>query len=259
MRLFYIPDSSGEHHPVLMSNEKMTKPSPYYLISVLYLFISFGLYPVIVRATSIYSTVIQQNPSDKQVLLNGRIWYNQYSKKFGDQFFLTNTYLRGSVTFKGQKFNNLKLQYDIANDELILINETHPIIILNKEMVDSFTLVFENRNYLVINTVNDTTDVLKGYVNILYNGPSTLYVKYIKTIQPLAVDGKYDLFYPEQHVYLRIGTKPVEVNGTRKLLRLLQDKEKEISNFIRTNRLKPRLNYPETFIPVLKYYDSIMN
>lgn len=235
----------------------MTKPALYYLTPVLFLILLRSIFPEFIQSAPVNSTVIQQNPSDKRLLLNGRIWLNQYSKAVGDQFFLENTFIKGSVTFNGQRFNNLDLQYDITNDELLLSIESYPVIIMNKEMVDSFSLVFGNRNYHIINTGTDTSDILRGYVNVLYNGPSALYVKYMKKIQPLAVDGRYDLFYEEHRIYLRKGSETVPVAGKRKLLNLLEDKKKEIRHFLRTSRLKLIQKDPNTFIPVLKYYDSI--
>jgi hypothetical protein len=235
----------------------MTKPALYYLTPVLFLILSRSIFPEFIQSAPVNSTVIQQNPSDKRLLLNGRIWLNQYSKAVGDQFFLENTFIKGSVTFNGQRFNNLDLQYDITNDELLLSIESYPVIIMNKEMVDSFSLVFGNRNYHIINTGTDTSDILRGYVNVLYNGPSALYVKYMKKIQPLAVDGRYDLFYEEHRIYLRKGSETVPVAGKRKLLNLLEDKKKEIRHYLRTSRLKLIQKDPNTFIPVLKYYDSI--
>ncbi len=240
-----------------MSNDKMTQPALYYLTSVLFLIISRGISPEFIQAASTYSTVIQQNPSDKQLLLNGRIWRNQYSKVIGDQFFLTYTFLKGSVTYNGRRFNNLDLKYDIVNDELILSIEPYQSILMNKEMVDSFSLVYENRNYNIINAGNDTSNVLRGYVNVLYDGPSTMYVKYTKKILPLAVDGKYDLFFQENRTYLRKGTEIVPVTGKKKLLNLLEDKKKEIRYYMKRSRFKFSRKDPNTFIPVLKYYDSI--
>jgi len=239
------------------SDDRMTKPALYnYYTAVLFLCICGGILPEFTQASPIYSTVIHQDPSGKQLLLNGRIWRNQYSKVTGDQFFLTNTFLKGSVTFNGRRFNNLDLKYDICNDELLLSIESQPIIILNKEMVDSFSLVFDNRNYNMFNAGTDTSGVLRGYVNVLYDGPSALYVKYTKKIQPLAVDGKYDLFFQEYSVYLKKGTEVVPVHGKRKLLKLLDDKKKEIRDYFKRSRFKITRKDPCTYIPVLEYFDS---
>lgn len=235
----------------------MTRPDLYNITSVLFFIICCGISPESTQATPKYSTVIQQDPPDRQLLLNGRIWRNQYSKVEGHQFFLTNTFLKGSVIFNGRKFDNLDLQYDITNDELILRPESHPIILMNKEMVDSFDLFFENRNYHIVNAGTDTFSLLKGYVNVLYYGPSTLYVKYTKKIRPLAVDGRYDLFFQEHHVYLRKGPEIFSVRGRRKLLKLLGDKKKEIRHYMKNRRLKLMLKDPGTLVPVLEYYDSI--
>jgi hypothetical protein len=236
----------------------MTKSALYYLISVLFLIISRGGLPEFIQAATTYSNIIQLKPSDKQILLNGRIWRNQYSRVTGDQFFLANIFFKGSVTFNGRKFDDLDLKYDIHNDELILSIESYPVIIMNKEMVDSFSLILGNRIYQIINAGTDTSNVLRGYVNVLYDGPSSLYVKYIKRIQPLAVDGKFDLFYEEHLVYLRKGTEIVPVEGKRKFMNLLEDKKKEIREYMKSSRIKLMHKDPYTFIPVLEYYDSIM-
>jgi len=236
----------------------MTKPAIYYLTSVLFLVLCRSGLPEYIHASKTYANVIQQDLSDKQILLNGRIWWNQYSRVTGDQFFLGNIFLKGSVTFNGRKFDNLDLKYDIHNDELILSIKSYPVIILNKEMVDSFSLVLGNRIFHIINAGNDTSGVLRGYVNVLYYGPSSLYVKFIKKIQPLAVDGKNDLFYQEHLVFLRKGSEIVPVEGKRKLMNLLEDKKKEVRDYLKNNRIKVMQKDPYTFIPVLKYYDSIM-
>jgi hypothetical protein len=235
----------------------MTKPAIYYLISVLFLVICRSGFPEFTKAAKTYSTEIQLNPGDKQILLNGRIWRNQYTRVTGDQFFLADTFLRGSVTYNGRKFDNLDLKYDIFNDELILRIESHPIIFMNKEMVDSFSLFYRNMNYHIINAGKDTSSVLKGYFNVLYDGPSSLYVKYIKKIQPLAVDGKYDLFYQQHLVFLRKGAEIVPVAGKKKLMILLGDKKKEVRDYLKRIRFKVINKNPVTFIPMLEYYDSL--
>jgi hypothetical protein len=227
------------------------------MTSFLIFIVCHGITTEYIFAVSLYSPVFQQIPSDRQQLLNGRIWRNQYSKSFGDQFFLTNAFLKGSVTYNGRIFDNLDLKYDIASDELILSIELYPIIIMNKEMVDSFSLSFENRKYHVVNAGTDSSGVLKGYINVIYEGSLTLFVKYIKKIQPLAVDGRYDLFYQENQMYIKRGIEIMPVIGKKKLLSLLQDKKKEVRNYIKSNRIKLTGKDPGTFIPVLKFYDSM--
>ncbi len=176
----------------------------------------------------------------------------------GDQFFLGNIFFRGSVTFNGKKFDNLDLKYDIHNDELILSIESYPVIMMNKEMVDSFNLILGSRIFRFINAGNDNPGVLKGYVNVLYGGPSALYVKYAKMIQPLGDDGIYDQFYQRHQVYLRKEAQIVPVEGKRNLLNLLEDKKSEIRDYMKKNRIRIMKQDPYTYIRVLEYYDSLI-
>jgi hypothetical protein len=201
-----------------------------------------------------------ENPADLQLFLNGRIWHNQYGKVFGDQFFLTNSYLKGSATVNGIRYDNLDLQYDIASDELILKRESSPVIIMNKELVDSFTLSFGDSKYKIINERIDTNIIHSGYINVLYDGPSGLYVKYSKKIQPLAVDGRYDLFYEEKRIYIKKGDLFTRVENRKDIYALLNDRRKELREFVRNARSgNTRISKkdPESLIPVLRYYDSI--
>jgi len=232
----------------------MVKPARYCLISFLLLVVIDSTTPGLILADI---TVNQQNNSDKLALLNGRIWRNKYSRVTGDQFFLGNIFFKGSVSFNGRKFDNLDLKYDIHNDELILSIESYPVIMMNKEMVDSFSIALGNRIYRVINAGTDTSNVLRGYVNVLYNGPSVLYVKYAKMIQPLGDDGKYDQFYQRQQAYLKKGTETVPLEGKRNLINQLEDKKSEIRDYLRKNRIKITKQDPYTYIPVLEYYDSL--
>lgn len=235
---------------------KRSKPALSYLSEVLFLLFFSCILNESVLAQG-YSAVIQYNTSEKQMILNGRIWRNQYTKASGDQFFLTNTFVKGSMVFNGMTFDNLDLMYDIAGDELILSIVSHPTIFVNKEMVDSFNIIIGDRNYHIINAGNDTSCLLRGYVNVVYQGPSTLFVKYTKKLQPLAVDGRYDLFYQEHSMYLRRNKEILAFEGKRDLLEILEDKKEEIKKYMKTGKVKLKRKEPDTFITILEYYDSL--
>lgn len=235
----------------------MTNPFIYCLSALISGILSHGISSGIVDLTTEYSAAFPQIHSDKRLLLNGRIWRNQFSKVSGDQFFLTNKFLKGSLTLNGRKFNNLDLQYDIASDELLLSIDSQPVIIMNKEMVDSFDLLYENKTYHIINAGAEKSKILKGYVNLLYDGPSTLYVKYLKKIVPLSVDGRQDEFFLEHRVFLRKGSLIVPVVNRRTFLGMMEDKKEEIRHYMKSNHLKIIQNDPYSLIPLLKFYDNL--
>ena len=54
---------------------------------------------------------------DVQKLYNGRAWKNLYYKIKGDQFLFTTDFIPGSVTIDNKEFRNIRLKYDIYNDD----------------------------------------------------------------------------------------------------------------------------------------------
>lgn len=200
---------------------------------------------------------VEDTLKEKLSLYNGRLWTNTYYKIKGDPYFLSGQYLSGSATFNGKVFPDLRLKYDIFNDEIILWVNPLTIIILNKEMIDSVNIDYLGKSYKVINLGDDSASVIKGLVNICYDGETTLFVKYKKMIDPLAVEKRYDIFIQTHRLYVKKDDKIYLVSGKRDLLKILADKIVEVKNFIKTQRLSVMRKDPESFVPVLKYYDSL--
>jgi hypothetical protein len=234
----------------------MIRYAGYILISVLVITVCSGTLPASGQSAALFYGESNSEPSSYMQLLNGRIWHNRYAKAQGDPYYLSDEFLKGSVTFNGVKYSDLDLRFDICNDELILRTENRPIIIMNKEMVDSFSLYFEGRIYRIINSGNDPSGILKGYVNVLYAGRSELYAKYTKIIYPLGADGRYDLFHQAHSLFFVTESGAMPVKGKRALLKLLEAERKEINAYLRNNRVRITWKDPYSFIPVVKHFDN---
>ncbi len=96
---------------------------------------------------------------ENQILYNGRVWRNRYYYVNEDQFFLSKEFLPGSVTISGKTFDNLELRYDIYSDQIMIPMYNGPILQLNKEMVDSFSINFMNEEWRFVNLKRDTLDL----------------------------------------------------------------------------------------------------
>jgi hypothetical protein len=201
------------------------------------------------------------NPPDTlkedQILYNGIAWRNQYYMMKGDQFLFSKEFLPGSLTINGNFYQNILINYDIYNDEILTPKNHGNIVQLNKEMVDSFTLVSGGVIYRFVNTQEDSLPEIKGYANELYRGKCILFVKYKKEIQQLAVDDKYDLFYQTFRIYLLKEGKINQITGKKGLLKLLQDEKNQVKSYMKKNRLRVTKKEPASFIPVIRYYDSL--
>ena len=199
-----------------------------------------------------------QNPiKENQILYNGKVWRNLYYYVKGDQFLFSRNYLYGSLTINGKSFPDILIKYDIYNDEILTPTNNGFVLQLNKEMVDSFTLDFENKTYRFLNSEGDSISSIKGYVNVLYKGKSSLYVKYKNEIDLLAVDGKYDQFFQSHRIYFLKDGVDHQISRKNDLLKLLEENKTQVKDFMKKNKLHVSKKSPESFIPVLQYYDSI--
>jgi hypothetical protein len=196
---------------------------------------------------------------DKQLLYNGRAWRNLYYKIKGDQFLFSTEFLTGSVTVEGKTFNNLLLKYDIFNDELLAITDHGIILQLNKEMIDLFTMKYQDQIFNFKKLDADSLNSLSGYVNVLYDGGTSLYVKYRKEILLLAIENKYDIFNQINRIFVEKNGKIFKVDSKGELLKLLGDQKHQVRNFIRSNKIRISRKNPDSFKPVIEYYDKLQH
>ena len=236
----------------------MNKPGLLFLI-LLILFVSNGLHGAAPGGSG--PGLLKQNVQDtiktRQALYNGILWKNMYHRIKNDQFLFTDFFLTGNLTINGQTFENKRLRYDIFSDELTIPLNRDDIVQLNKEMVDSFTLNFDSKLYRFINIKDEALKSLKGYVNVLYKGKSALYVKYKKDISQNVTETSDGEFFETTRIYLVLNGICYPVNRTSDLFKFTKDDKEQIRDFIKKTKLKVSKKKPESFIPVLRFYDSI--
>lgn len=194
--------------------------------------------------------------TDEQILVNGRIWRYTHRQIKGNPFLYSNKYLGGSVYINGRTFNYLKIRYDIFNDELIMPLDTI-VLQLNKEQIDSFSFFWENRKIDFIKTAENNQWPFSGYVQNVYSGKSKFFVKYQKKIDKPGVLDVPDNFYQVRQMYYIRNGRSYPVKTRSDILRLMENEEDRIRDFIRNNKLHIRMKQPESLTPLLRYYDQI--
>jgi hypothetical protein len=192
-----------------------------------------------------------------QLLYRGVIWTNKFHSVKENQFLLSDLFLPGTVSVGRETFKNLRIKYDIYLDEIITPLNGEEILQLNKEMVDSFSIKSGNKSIRLINIKGDTTKVLTGYVNELYNSKTALYVKYVKNILPFSSTEYNGEFSQTNIVYFKKGMNVYQIKRKGDLFRVLNEKKPEIRKFISDNKLKFSVRSPESLIAIIKFYDSI--
>ncbi len=202
--------------------------------------------------------VPQDSVSERQILYNGRLWRNLYYQVKGDQFLFSNVFLPGTVSMNGRTFKNVEIRYDILNDELTIPATRISALQINKEMVDSFSMSFQGRQYRFDKFADDSLKGVKGYLQILYKGKCALYIKYRKEIELLAVDKKYDKFYQLEKIWFVRDGEVFPVSGKGDLMKVMDDQKIAVKDYVKKNKLKMSKSAPESFVPLVRYYDSLL-
>jgi hypothetical protein len=200
---------------------------------------------------------IQDTVIDRQILYNGIIWKNKYHRIEGDQFLFSDLFLPATISISGRTFTNVRIKYDIFDDEIITPVNFEDILQLNKEMVDSFSISYEGRVFRFVNLRDSTSKSLTGYLNLLYKGSSSFYIKYSKSISPHLTSKSDGTFNQKQMMYLIKEKTAYQINGTRDLYRIFDTDKEEIRDRAKKNKLRISKKVPESFIPVIRIYDSI--
>ena len=200
----------------------------------------------------------RQDIIKNQILYNGRAWRNLYYRVKGNQYLFTDMFLPGTVSISGKLFTGLELRYDIYNDQLMIKSDRAIILQLNKEMVEGFTIEYNNRRYDFQKLEEDTNEPDQGYFNILYKGRSELLVKYKKDILLLAVYNTYDLFNQYHHIYVKKDGEIYLINKKKNIINLYGGNNKAIMGFIKSRRLTVTKEDPDSFIPLVEFCDNLI-
>jgi len=191
-----------------------------------------------------------------QILYNGRVWRNLYIRIEGDPFFQSNKFFPGTVEINDKTFTDIPLRYDIYNDQIQILTDKDLILQLNKEMVNSFITTSGETTGKFIKIEKSEKYPVSGYLNLLYAGDPSLLVKYRKEVDMSLSNKVYGTFFQMHRIYLLKDSVMYVVGGRRSFIKLLEDRKHEIRNFIRTNKLSIARKYPESFVPVLEFYDK---
>jgi len=234
------------------------------IISIVLLTISTTNSPSVIlsdRSELAYSVITEQDTlKNNQALYSGKVWKNLYRRINGDQFLFTDYFLDGSITVNGRTYKNLKIKYDTFSDEILIPVDLEEIVQLNKEMVDSFSISYENRMYrfekINVDSLKRKND-FNGYLCLLYKGKSALYIKYNKYISPNITEKSDGEFIETHKVFLVKDKSLYPVLSKNDLINALNIDEMVIKNYLRNNKLKISKKNPESFIPILRFYDSL--
>ena len=217
------------------------------------------------------------------LLINGRIFMYPNSRAKGNPFFFGKDTKLCDLYIKNRKFSNLLVNYNIAEDKLIVlsqINNNNIRIELSSHLIDSFFIshyVISN-NFIqnpstfssdVSNTFNMAKELIftkkfislkkNGYFERIYEGNDRLLKKYLKTFSDkVSQEYPYGTFTDQKTIlYLYRNGKTIDVSNKRKFLTAFILYKKEINKFLRENKIKYKNADNIELIKLMNYSEEL--
>ena len=194
-------------------------------------------------------------------LYNGPEYYFHDPTVKGNSYFMgTNAFTAGAVYYDGSYYRSVPMIYDLYNDEIAVLLYNHfTKYTLLKYRVKSFDFLDHHFINIDADTIDNKAGLKSGYYDQIYNGKSEVLVKRSKSIQTngggtLGADRYFspdnDYYFRKNHVYYKISRQ-------RELLSVLQDKKKELQQYIKANQIKFRSNPEAAMVKIATYYDHL--
>ena len=149
-----------------------------YVFSLFVLFVSYSLFAQEqshnggTDYNKLYKSVIDEYGFD-QVLDNGFLYIEKYTRKIGHQFFMKDQLYNGTLVYRGEVYKGVEMKYDIYDQQLVLSienNNSIEWIVPHNDFISAFSIddkSFSKYNFAGVTRfyqlVNDT-----GKVKCLY-------------------------------------------------------------------------------------------
>jgi hypothetical protein len=183
---------------------------------------------------------------DQQSIFSGPN-YDQYFTRLssnGHPYFDQNGL---SIEYNFNEYRNVTFLYDTYMDEVVVLRpDEKNWITLDKDRVAQFNLgghIF--RNFREVN------GLMNGFYEVAAEGPNIqLLAKWTKSFRASTWTQKVSFFIVKE--------RPFPVKSKKGLLQILSDKQTEIRQYIKENRLKFTQNSVEDYSKVVRYYSSLV-
>jgi hypothetical protein len=222
-----------------------------------------GITALIERQTEFLRASYSRKNEPPEKLINGTEYESYYSRSKVKPLLFPDKPRTASAITKTRRFNNLILQYDTFLDEVIytdtskMLNFRYPQIALNKNIIDGFNLYFKDDSlifrYLRKPGYSDKK-LKEGFYEIAYEGASRFVIKHESSFYER--EGLVNYKYSPVN-YISVGHAFYPVKNRKNLLRLMDDKSKEIKKYIHASGIRIGQASRNQIVMILKYYDFI--
>lgn len=175
--------------------------------------------------------------------------------------YLNDDFAKGDIhTRKSETFEGIPMRYNAYSGELELKFSDGLVYELGEP--ERVLSIFIDDERIVYSAYIEGSDAKRGYLFVVYDGQSSLYLRKFKAISPgrptngivPEIRPSYTATRAEHYISFN-GSVPRLCTSANDFLDMLPDKQKEMRAFLRKERIRGRQT--DGYIKAIEYYDSL--
>ena len=193
-------------------------------------------------------------------VVNGRKYLPDHYNAKGDPYFLSDSFIEGTLIIDEKKYDGQDILYNIDVEKVILkttINDSIIVfVMLNSEFISSFYL---GSHYFVNAEKNGLENKFPGFVEQVYSGSFTVFIRHKKSFVPEYAKNTPNGFYSATKSvnYISSDGQLHKLATKKSLLEYFSPQKMEVKTFMRKNKIKyKRAGYSQLY-KLFEYCDEI--
>ncbi len=207
------------------------------------------------QTTASMSALFISSVGEQSRLYNGPSYVGYgFASKTNANFNDTTAFGIGAVKYDGMAYTNVPLKFDMYSDILISrVSRGELAYCLVAEKVTSFDLF--RHHFIMLGADSVGKDMDPGYYDALYDKKIRLVARRTKFLQQISAIEQ--TFVKKNVYYLKKGNTWYNVNSQSKFLDALKDKQKELKQYLKDNKINFSDNPEEAMTMLAAYYDHL--
>lgn len=191
-------------------------------------------------------------------LYNGFQYTHPAQRSVDVPFWITDSFVTGTVWYDGNEYNDVPLRYDLFRQTLTTTGfQNQDMITLITEKVSSFRL--GGHHFMLLKAMEDSGHTIQsGFYDRLYKGRNlSLWAKRNKEFELSAkAENGAGSFKESVAYYIRLNDVFYQVSSKRDLVAVLKNKKEAIDAFVKTNRLSFKKDIETTLLKLVIHCDQ---
>lgn len=198
-----------------------------------------------------------QKAGDQAVVFNGRVQMTYDYPSTNHPYLITSNYVSGQMWYNQTLYADLAMRLDLFRDELVVrMPQTPYSVVVEPEKVDEALLA---GYHIIRHREGEWPGIPKGnYLVLLSNGSFPVVKKYQVALNQEIVDQTVErTFDVKERFYVYKGGICHVVTSKGSILKLFSDRKRELSAYIKKNKLNFRKEREQTIVAIVEYYESL--